>query len=284
MFKNKLDIERFGKRKMNWRKIFVISIIVICIVCINLAVYLKIVEKDETTQKPELIIDTVALTENFENIFDNTIDIQNNNIQSAKKQDTSKELVYSSYEKQEKQGKKYDINIHIPYINIEHENIKTINQEIEELFYKKVTNIMTKTDNIETIYDVKYKAYVNDNILSLVISSNLKESTNSQRLIIKTYNYNISSNEILNMNQILNYRSLNAKKVQTQINDVVKEAAKTSETYQQLGYQKYLRNLNDEMYKVENTKVFFLGEGKSVYILYPYGNSNYTTEMDLVVI
>lgn len=284
MFKNKLDIERFGKRKMNWRKIFVISIIVICIVCINLAVYLKIVEKDETTQKPELIIDTVALTENFENIFDNTIDIQNNNIQSAKKQDTSKELVYSSYEKQEKQEKKYDINIHIPYINIEHENIKAINQEIEELFYKKVTNIMTKTDNIETIYDVKYKVYVNDNILSLVISSNLKESTNSQRLIIKTYNYNISSNEILNMNQILNYRSLNAKKVQTQINDVVKEAAKTSETYQQLGYQKYLRNLNDEMYKVENTKVFFLGEGKSVYILYPYGNSNYTTEMDLVVI
>lgn len=284
MFKNKLDIERFGKRKMNWRKIFVISIIVICIVCINLAVYLKIVEKDETTQKTELIIDTVALTENFENIFDNTINIQNNNIQSAKKQDTSKELVYSSYEKQEKQEKKYDINIHIPYINIEHENIKAINQEIEELFYKKVTNIMTKTDNIETIYDVKYKAYVNDNILSLVISSNLKESTNSQRLIIKTYNYNISSNEILNMNQILNYRSLNAKKVQTQINDVVKEAAKTSETYQQLGYQKYLRNLNDEMYKVENTKVFFLGEGKSVYILYPYGNSNYTTEMDLVVI
>lgn len=284
MFKNKLDIERFGKRKMNWRKIFVISIIVICIVCINLAVYLKIVEKDETTQKTELIIDTVALTENFENIFDNTINIQNNNIQSAKKQDTSKELVYSSYEKQERQEKKYDINIHIPYINIEHENIKAINQEIEELFYKKVTNIMTKTDNIETIYDVKYKAYVNDNILSLVISSNLKESTNSQRLIIKTYNYNISSNEILNMNQILNYRSLNAKKVQTQINDVVKEAAKTSETYQQLGYQKYLRNLNDEMYKVENTKAFFLGAGKSVYILYPYGNSNYTTEMDLVVI
>lgn len=269
---------------MNWRKIFVISIIVICIVCINLAVYLKIVEKDDTIERGEIIIDTVALTENFENIFDNTIDIQNNNIQSAKKQDTSKELVYSSYAKQEKQEKKYDINIHIPYINIEHENIKAINQEIEGLFYKKVTNIMTKTDNIETIYDVKYKAYVNDNILSLVISSNLKESTNSQRLIIKTYNYNISSNEILNMNQILNYRSLNEKKVQTQINNVVKEAAKTSETYQQLGYQKYLRNLNDEMYKVENTKVFFLGEGKSVYILYPYGNSNYTTEMDLVVI
>lgn len=269
---------------MNWRKIFVISIIVICIVCINLAVYLKIIEKDTTKEQQEIIIDTVALTENFENIFDNTIDTQNNNIQSAKKQDTSKDLVYSTYTKKEKQEKKYDIDINIPYINIEHENIKVINQEIEELFYKKVANIIGKTDNIETIYNVKYKAYVNDNILSLVISSNLKESSNSQRLIIKTYNYNISSNEILNMDQILNYRGLNTKNVQTQINKVIQEAAKTSEAYQKLGYQKYLRNLNDEMYKVENTKVFFLGEGKSIYILYPYGNSNYTTEMNLVVI
>ncbi len=268
---------------MNWRKIFVITIISICIICINLAVYLKIIEKDNSSQKEELIIDTVALTENFQNIFDNNINYQNNTVVSVKKKDVSKELIYSSYTKQEKQEEKYDMNIHIPYINIDNENINTINKEIEELFYKKVNEILQKTDNIEIIYDVKYKAYVNDNILSLVISSNLKEGTNSQRLIIKTYNYNISSNEVLDIKQILDYRALNEKKVQTQINNIVQEAAKTAKTYQELGYHKYLRDLNDEMYKVNNTKVYFLGEGKSLYILYPYGNSNYTTELDLVV-
>ncbi len=269
---------------MNWRKVFVISIIVICILCINLAVYLKIIEKDDKTQKgEEVIIDTVALTENFANIFDNKIDYQNNNIASINKKDFTKELVYTIYTKQEKQDGRYDINANIPYININNNNIENINKEIENIFYNKVNNIVLETENKETIYNVKYKAYVNDNILSLVISSELKEGTNSQRLIIKTYNYNISSNEVLDINQVLNYRTLTTEMVQNKINEVIKESAQTSSTYQELGYNKYIRDLNDDIYKVENTKVFFLGEGKSLYILYPYGNSNYTTELDLVV-
>ena len=276
--------ERKEKIKMNWRKIFVITIIVICILCINLAVYLKIVEKDDKTQKDEeVIVDTVALTENFQNIFDNEIDYQNNNITSANKKDFAKELVYTNYTKQEKQDGKYDINVNIPYINIDNSNIENINKEIENIFYSKVNGILSETENTETIYDVKYKAYVNDNILSLIISSNLKEGNNSQRLIIKTYNYNISSNQVLDIGNILNYRALNTKTVQNRINDTIKESVQTSSTYQELGYNKYLRDLNDEMYKVENTKVFFLGEGKSLYIVYPYGNSNFTTELDLLV-
>lgn len=269
---------------MNWRKVFVISIIVICILCINLAVYLKIVEKDNNKEKrEEIIIDTVALTENFENIFDNEIDYQNNILTSANKKDVTKELVYTTYTKKEKQDGRYDINANIPYININNNKIENMNKEIEDIFYNKVNDILLDTENNETIYNVKYKAYVNDNILSLVISSELKEGNNSQRLIIKTYNYNISSNEVLDINQILNYRMLNAKTVQNKINEAIKESVQTSSAYQELGYNKYIRDLNDEMYKVENTKVFFLGEGKSLYILYPYGNSNYTRELDLVV-
>lgn len=270
---------------MTWRKIFVISIIVICIVSINFAIYLEITKKDNTAKgEEELIIDTVALTENFESIFDNKIEHQNNNVTSVAKKDFSKEIVYTSFTKEEKQNGKYDINANIPYININNENAENINKEINEIFYNKVNEILLKTNEEEIIYNVKYKAYINENILSLVISSNLKEGNNSQRLIIKTYNYNISSNEILDINQILNYRKLNSKKVQTQINNRISEAAKTAMQYQELGYNKYLRNVNDEMYKIQNTKVFFLGEGKSLYILYPYGNSNYTTELDLLVI
>lgn len=269
---------------MNWRKIFFISIIVICILCINLAVYLKIIEKDDKKQeKEEVIIDTVALTENFENIFDNKINYQNNNITSANKKDSTKEFVYTCYTKQEKQDGRYDINANIPYININSSNIENINKEIESIFYNKLNDILLGTENKETIYNVRYKAYVNDNILSLIISSELKEESNSQRLIIKTYNYNISSNEVLDIEQVLNYRTLNIETVQHKINDAIKESVQTSSAYKELGYNKYIRDLNDEMYKVENTKVFFLGERKSLYILYPYGNSNYTRELDLVI-
>ena len=41
--------------------------------------------------------------------------------------------------------------------------------------------------------------------------------------------------------------------------------------------------VNNCFKQLENTKVYFLGEGKALYVLYPYGNSNYTTELDLVI-
>ena len=95
---------------------------------------------------------------------------------------------------------------------------------------------------------------------------------------------NISSNQVLDINQVLNYRGLKANQVQAKINNTIKESARKSSAYQELGYNKYIRDINDDMYKVENTKIFFLGEGKALYILYPYGNTNYTTEIDIVVI
>ena len=78
---------------MKWRKIFVISIIVICIVSINLAVYMQITQKEKKSIKKSdiepVVVDTVELTENFEHIFDNKIDYQNNDISSTTKIDTS---------------------------------------------------------------------------------------------------------------------------------------------------------------------------------------------------
>ena len=268
----------------NWRKIFVISIIVICIILINLTVYFKFIERDKTARKIEYItVDSAALKENFNNIFDNKIEYQNSNTTSAIKKDLNKELVYTNYIKQSRKNGQYDININIPYININNSIIDNANKEIEKIFYAKADEIQKKESKTETIYSVKYKAYVNDNILSLVISSNLKEGSNSQRLIIKTYNYNISSNELLNINRALDYRNLNSKEVQNTITETIKESQRTSSAYQELGYSKFLRDVNDDMYKLENTNVFFLGEGKALYILYPYGNSNYTTELDLVI-
>ena len=38
------------------------------------------------------------------------------------------------------------------------------------------------------------------------------------------------------------------------------------------------------MYKLNNTNVYFIGEDKALYIIYPYGNTNYTSELDLLVL
>ncbi len=45
----------------------------------------------------------------------------------------------------------------------------------------------------------------------------------------------------------------------------------------------YIRDTSSDIYKLENTTNFILGENNYLYVIYPYGNSNYTDEMDVVV-
>lgn len=268
---------------INFRKIFIIAVIAICIIAINLAVFFQITKKDDSKEKKqEVIIDTALLTESFDKIFDNQIDYQGNNINIAKLEQT-KELVYTSYTNQEEVEDKYTLNVNIPSLNIDNVDAEDINKEINNIFYDKAINILAQT-NKYTVYNVRYKAYVNDNILSLVICATLKEGENPQREIVKTYNYNLSSNSKLTIKEILSYRELASESVQNKIYETIKSASENANKYSELGYTKYLRDVNDSIYKIENTNVFFIGENKAVYILYPYGNSNYTSEIDLLVI
>lgn len=268
--------------KFDIRKIFVISVLAICIIAINLAVYFQITEKPNTVEEETAIIDTALLTENFNNIFDNQISYQNNQI-NIRKEDNLKELIYTSYSNQDVLSNSYELDVNIPYININSDIIRKINQEINSLFYEKVVNILANKKQY-TVYTVKYKAYINDNILSLIISATLREGNNPQRVIIKTYNYNLSSDSELIINDILQYRNISKDYAQRKINETIKTASDNANEYIKLGYKKYLRNVNDSIYKLENTTAYFLGENKALYIIYPYGNLNYTSEMDLVII
>ena len=45
----------------------------------------------------------------------------------------------------------------------------------------------------------------------------------------------------------------------------------------------YERDLSSDMYKVENAKTYFLTQDGYVYIVYAYGNSDYTNEMDIII-
>ena len=45
----------------------------------------------------------------------------------------------------------------------------------------------------------------------------------------------------------------------------------------------YTRNLESDIYKVKNTENFFLTQDGYVYIVYAYGNTDDTNEMDIVI-
>ena len=268
---------------LNIRKVFIIIIFAICIIAITISAFIQITNNSKKAENEEnIVIDTTVLIENFNNIFENKVNYQNNQI-NVSKEKYDKELVYTIYSNQEVKENFYELNVNIPYVNIDNENVKKINTEISNLFYNKAINVLSETDK-NIIYDVSYKAYVNDNILSLIIKATLKESNNPQREIIKTYNYNLSSNEELDINKILESRNVSKEYAQSKIYETINNASDNANKYNQLGYSKYLRDINDSMYKIENTKCYFLGENKAIYVIYPYGNSHYTSEMDLLVI
>ena len=269
----------------NIRKIFIISILAICIIAINLAVFFQITakpKKETEGEKEEVLVDRSALTENFAKIFDNTIDYQENNVNVDKKDDMQ-DLIYTSYSNVEEVENKYKLNVNVPCLNIDSIAANSINTEINNLFYNKANSILINT-NQYTVYTVKYKVYVNDNILSMIISATLKEGDNAQREIIKAYNYNLSSNEKLSINKVLEYRNLSTDYVQSEILKTIRTASENANIYNDLGYSKYIRDIEDDMYKLNNTNVYFIGEDKALYIIYPYGNTNYTSELDLLVL
>ena len=62
------------------------------------------------------------------------------------------------------------------------------------------------------------------------------------------------------------------KRYEMLISDVNKKSNKISEYF-----------LNSEIYKIENTQNFFLTQDGYVYIVYAYGNNDYTNEMDIII-
>ncbi len=125
--------------------------------------------------------------------------------------------------------------------------------------------------------------YINTNILSLVIKSTLKEGNNPQRVIIQTYNYNLSTNEEVTLAQLLEIKGLQEGTVKNEVTKKVEQANLQAENLNKLGYNIYVRDITSDIYEIKNTTNFILGKDNFLYIIYPYGNSNYTDEMDVIV-
>lgn len=206
----------------------------------------------------------------------------------ANKIDNSKELVYTSYELNEVFEDKYEIRANIPVININHQNAINIDKQISSIFYNKVNSILAEAKKEgagKALYTVSYSAYLNQNILSLVIKANLKEGDNPQRTIIKAYNYNLSTNQEIALSEMLGIKGVTIDTAENKIKEKVEEAIRYTESLSSLGYSQYYeRNLNSDIYKIEKSDNYFVGPNESIYIIYAYGNASFTTENDIVYI
>lgn len=268
-----------------------VAIIVICIISLLIASYVQFYGRVDFGKlwgegrisaygkKSEEEVETIKA--GFDQIFTNKI--TNEEGHENKKKEEDKLLVYTLFEGNESKLNSYDVNIHIPYINIDNEIIENYNKEIENTFVSKAKNVLA-SQNKNIIYTVEYVADVQFDILSLMIRANLKEGSEPQRIMIKTYNYDLRNNKEISLSEVLRIEDLEEDKVQSMIKaEIEQEQKRVSDIKELLGSDVYSRDLSSDIYKIENTTEFYL-TSDTLYLVYAYGNSTKTTEMDVVVL
>lgn len=277
---------KFKKRQI----VIYTASIVFCIISIIIAFYVQFyaridfwvllgISSNEYDKKTTEQVEVLKI--DFDKLFNNSVanvSEQNND----KRQDRENPIIYTKLEKKESKLNNYDVDIHVPYINIDNENIDKYNKEIEEVFVSKAESVLgSKNKNI--IYTVEYAANIEYDILSLMIRSNLKEGSSAQRIIIQTYNYDLRNNKEISLEEVLRIKNIDREETQTQIKNEIETEQKKVEDLKKLGYKIYSRNVSSDMYNIENSKEFYL-TNDALYVMYPYGNDTFTTEMDMIII
>ena len=146
-------------------------------------------------------------------------------------------------------------------------------------------NTNTKSSGVNmTIYNVDYIAFVNKNILSVVIKATLKEGNDSQRVIIQTYNYNLSSNQKVDFTDLLQMENIQVDTAESKIKENIEAQSEYSDSLNETGNSVYKRDSSNKMYGASQTENFYLDEEENLYAIYAYGNDNNTTEFDIIKI
>ena len=276
---------------MKNQKLIFILIGAFCVFALAAGIYTQLfVEKSSTnTQDPTNNINNdikpktqEEIKTQLSNLFTNELITNDYDITGVQKRDDSKDIVYSAYDIQ-KQEENYELDIHLPVINIKGNVPTEFNKITQSIFVNKASDILNNKYTEKVIYSIDYISYINDNILSLVIKSTLKQGNNPQRVIVQTYNYNLSTGEKVELADVLTINNIVQSDCQNTIQQVVTKAQEEAQVLVKSGYTVYNRNLSDDMYKLANISTFFLGKNGELYIIFAYGNQNFTSEMDVVL-
>ena len=273
-------------------KIIYILISVFCVFAILAGIYAQFIDADyggldsakENNNEIEEEKSQIEIKDEFDQLFTNTLELGSFDTTGISKINPDNEIVYTIYEKLEITDN-YEVNMHIPIINIKSDVATKLNNITQTLFVDKANDILKNTDaSKKSIYSIDYTAYINSNILSVVIRSTLKESTSAQRIIVQTYNYNLSTNSEASLVDLITLKQLNKDEVNNKIKEVVTQADAEDKTLQDMGYnQVYIRDLTSDIYTVDNANGYFLGPEGKLFIVYAYGNGEYTSKMDIIL-
>ena len=271
------------------RKVIYIVVLAICVIAILVGAYIQVfrsnnVQEDENNKYVALTEEQdIQLESKFTGIFTNEINKNSDfDLSKIEKIDEDEDIISKEYVNTDKIANQYSFNVTVPYININSTATIKFNNEIKTMFKQKALDIIEAGNNNNTVYTVEYTAYINEDILSLVIRSTLKEDDSAQRIIIQTYNYNLGKNRVATIDSLLERKGISNNYAESKVREKIKEAQAKVEELKKLGYTIYDRDYRSALYKMQNTSCFFLGDDGYLYLVYAYGNQNFTSEMDLI--
>lgn len=272
------------------RVMFFIIVILLCILSLSIGIYAQIFYRYSDTDPFMLGIgvgktqDAAEITElknNFNKIF--TSDLSGKTNKNIKKKEENKDVVFTLQTANQKETNKYNISATIPKINIDADYADKINAQIKSNYTDKIESIITGKNENETDYSVTYKAYLNGDLLSLIIKETIREGKNTQAVKIKTYNYNLNNNTEVSILDLVDAKGYTQKNLQKEIDAELKDLEKKDEELKNQFSDVRLRDLSSSMYKIENTENFIVNDNGFLYLIYAYGNTENTNKMDVII-
>lgn len=279
-----------SKLNENNRILFITFVIIFCIISLIIGIYVQFfylyADRDpfmmgvsENTKKE--IKDKNVIKQDYIKGFDNKLYGKAVTEKKVKKLTDGQEMVYNAYSLSNGEDSMSSVSAQIPQINIDNEVIKNINSEIKTKFYDKASTLIRQDDE-NTMYSVSYIAYINSNILSLVVKSLTKEEGQNERVEINSYVYDIENEKEVSLNELLENNKYDLKDVQKTINNTIAQEYEDSKIISEEYGNIYERNVDDDMYKIENTECYYITNNGDIYIVYAYGNKDCTNEMDII--
>ena len=279
------------KKNLSYKLWIIYAIIfAICVGGIGLALYRTQYFQDENVGRALGIIDKESEKEDqyndlkaeFNTIFTNQVENFQDGSVNVEKISDDYDIVVTAYNfKEEKEN--ITIDVAIPYINVQHDSARLFNKQISEKYINRAETLKNQISSMNIIYSVKYKAYIQNNILSLAIRSEYKEGNKSQKISVDTYNYNLIEKRETTINEILSLNKINVLDATKKIREEIKKVQEQNQPLINQGYSFYQRDYNSNEYEVLNCKQFLYGKNQMLYLIYPYGNKEDTSEMDVVI-
>lgn len=254
------------------KKVLIIVLVIVLLILSLVAGGLFFFNKEQEEierQEEEAIINA---EENFKKLFLNLEYSKNEN-----------DAITLSYNMEKNEEGKYEVDVNLPLVNIETDVANIINDEINNKFGRKLLDVV-KESTAYTKYSVDYITYTNNNVMSLIIKATLKEGNHAQRIIVKTYNYDLEENKLLTLAEYIEKTNLDKSVIQNQIINYIRQKSEATDTALAQQYNLYVRDVRSEKYLIENVENYYIGQDGKLYIVFAYGNNNETETVDVVIV